>query len=223
MDFTRRVFVSGALAASFLTTLSGEAEAVPGVPLDPAFTVLDGLSELRFTDLALQRLRSLGITVYAVAPATVITGADGVTVEGISMQPEYGTFALSPDGRPSKAAGRGQGGVGLRSGQASMEIADIRGDLTDNKVHAFLKVNDQWLGELPLYTGDPSQVRLALSPGAPNQPSTIKGTNIPVTPTQEALDAFEKAFGSSLFTTQDTVFTASGQGHAWPLPASPVS
>lgn len=103
-----------------------------------------------------------------------------------------------------------------------MEITGIRGSLSDNRVFAFLKTNDEWLGEVPLYTGDPSAVRLSVVPGVPGKPTVIKGSGIPITPTQEGLDAFAEAFGTTLFAITDVVFTSSGEGTAWPLPFSPV-
>ena len=217
MAVTRRLFVSGAMAMPILGQLGGTAQAAA----DPAFTLLDGLGELRTTELARTRLAAAGIDIQAVAPAVPITGPDD-RVTGVKMTPEYATGTIALTGRPGTGSARLEGGVVLVSPTARMEITGIRGSLPDNRVFAFLKVNDEWVGELPLYTGDPAAVRLSVSPGAPGKPTVIKGSGIPITPTQEGLDAFADAFGTALFTTADVVFTSSGEGTAWPLPFLPV-
>ncbi|SDP80900.1 hypothetical protein SAMN05421507_11581 [Lentzea jiangxiensis] len=175
---------------------------------------------MRLTEVARERLATERIEVQAVAPATAIVGADGTTVVGVKLPPEYSTGTISPVGQPGKGSGRALGGVVLRNAKARMEITGIRGSVPDGRVHAFLKIGDEWVGELPLYASDVSAVRLSVEPGAPGQPTTIKGSDIPITPTQEGVDAFTKAFGVALFTMTDTVFTASGSGRAWPVPAS---
>lgn len=217
MAVTRRLFVSGAMAAPLLGHVGGTAQAAG----DPAFTLHDGLGELRVTDLARTRLAAAGIEIQAVEPAVPIADPDGA-VTGVRMTPEYATGTIALTGQPGAGSARLEGGVVLVSPTARMEITGIRGSLPDNRVHAFLKVNDQWLGELPLYTGDPAAVRLSVVPGVPGKPTVIKGSGIPITPTQEGLDAFTEAFGTTLFTTTDVVFTSSGEGTAWPLPSLPV-
>ncbi|KAA2257526.1 hypothetical protein F0L68_24825 [Solihabitans fulvus] len=211
------------MAAPLAAQLGGPAATAAVQQLgDQTLTVLGGLAELRLTDLALKQLATQGITVQAVAPATAIVGSDGSTVEGVQLTPEYVTGTVSATGQPSKGNGRAQGGVVLSNSRARMEITEIRGSVPDGVVLAFLKVNDQWLGELPLYVTDPSKVQISLTTGAPGQPVAVRGSGIPVTPTQQGVDAFTKAFGTALFTMKDTVFTASGQGTAWPLPAPPT-
>jgi hypothetical protein len=217
MAVTRRLFVSGAMAMPLLGQMGGTAHAAA----DPAFTLLDGLGELQTTELARTRLAAEGIEIQAVAPAVPITGADGA-VTGVRMTPEYATGTIALTGRPGAGSARLEGGVVLASPMARMEITGIRGSLPDNRVFAFLKVNDEWVGEVPLYTGDPAAVRLSVVPGVPGKPTVIKGSGIPITPTQEGLDAFAEAFGTTLFTTTDVVFTSSGEGTAWPLPFLPI-
>ncbi|MFB9908939.1 hypothetical protein [Allokutzneria oryzae] len=218
MAVTRRVFVSGAMAAPFLAQLGAAAPANANPAVDVAFTLVDGLSEMRLTELALKRLAAEKIDVQAVAPATPIVGADGTTVVGVTLPPEYGTGTVTPLGQPGKGTGRVLGGVVLRSSKARMEITGIRGSVPDGRIFAFLKVNDEWVGELPLYASDPSAVRLSVQPGSPGQPTVLKGSGIPITPTQEGVDAFTETFGVALFAVTDKVFTASGAGRAWPLP-----
>ncbi|WP_157528389.1 hypothetical protein [Nocardia sp. NRRL S-836] len=220
MAITRRMFVGGAMAAPVLAQLHGEASANASPTADATFTLLDGLGEMRLTDVARERLATQQIEVQALAPATAITGADGTTVVGVKLPPEYSTGSISPVGQPAKGSGRALGGVVLRNSKARMEIAGIRASVPDGRVFAFLKINDQWVGELPLYASDVSAVRLSVQPGAPGQPTVIKGSDIPITPTQEGVDAFTKAFGVALFAVTDTVFTATGGGRAWPLPSS---
>jgi len=214
------------MAAPFLAQMGGVAAATTtGADQvgDLTFTYLDGIGELRLTGFALKQLATEQIEMQAVAPATTITGTDGKTVEGIKLAPEYGTGTVTATGQPSRGSARMLGGAVLQNSKARMEIAGIRGSLPDGRIFAFLKVNDQWLGELPLYIGDPSTVRLAVQPGLPGQAATVKGSGIPVTPTQEGADAFKQAFGVALFTTKDTVFTASGDGHAWPMPSLSIT
>ncbi|MCG8927762.1 hypothetical protein [Lentzea sp. CC55] len=220
MAITRRMFVSGAMAAPVLAQLHGATSANASPTADAAFTLLDGLGEMRLTEVARERLATENIEVQAVAPATPVVGADGTTVVGVKLPPEYSTGTISPVGQPGKGSGRALGGVVLRNAKARMEITGIRGSVPDGRVHAFLKIDDEWVGEVPLYAGDVSAVRLSVEPGAPGQPTTIKGSDIPITPTQEGVDAFTKAFGVALFAMTDTVFTASGSGRAWPVPAS---
>ncbi|WET83482.1 hypothetical protein P3102_15700 [Amycolatopsis sp. QT-25] len=223
MAITRRIFVSGAVAAPLVAQLGGSGSAVATAqPGDQNLTVLNGLAELQLTDLALKQLATQGIRMQAVAPATAIMGSDGRTVQGVKLTPEYTTGTVKPTGQPGTGRGRVFGGVVLVNDKARMEISGLRGGLPDSRVFAFLKVGDEWLGELPLYTADPSKVRLSLKTGAPGQPTAVQGSGISVTPTQEGLDAFSKAFGTALFTTKDTVFTASAQGNAWPLPSQPA-
>lgn len=223
MAVTRRLFVSGAVAAPLLGQMGGTAAAAAatGSAADPAFTLLDGLSELQATELALTRLASEGIEIQAVEPAVPITGADARVV-GVRMTPEYANGTIALTGQPGSGSGRLLGGAVLTSPTARMEITGIRGSLPDNRIFAFLKVNDQWVGELPMYTGDPAAVRLSVLPGTPGKPTVIKGSGIPLTPTQEGLDAFAGAFGTALFALTDVVFTSSGEGNAWPLPSSPI-
>ncbi len=175
---------------------------------------------MRLTEFGLKQFATETIAMTAVAPATAVTGADGTTVEGVNMPPEYGTGTVSPLGQPGKGSGRLLGGVVLQNPKARMEITGIRGSVSDGRVFAFLKVNDQWVGELPLYVGDPTAVRVSVLLGVPGKPTILKSTDIPITLTQEGVDAFTQAFGAALFTVADTVFTASGTGNAWPLPAS---
>lgn len=96
MAVTRRLFVSGAMAMPLLGQMGGTAHAAA----DPAFTLLDGLGELRATELARTRLAAEGIEIQAVAPAVPITGADGA-VTGVKMTPEYATGTIALTGRPS--------------------------------------------------------------------------------------------------------------------------
>ncbi|MFC4852681.1 hypothetical protein [Actinophytocola glycyrrhizae] len=209
------------MAAPLLGQLGGTAAAA-GSAADPAFALLDGLSELRVTDLALTRLASEGIAIQAVEPAVPISGADGAVV-GVRMPPEYATGTIALTGEPGTGGARLRGGVVLVSADARMEITGIRGSVPDNRVFAFLQVNDEWVGELPLYTWDPAAVRLSVLPGAPGKPTVIKGSGIPVTAAQEGLDAFAEAFGATLFAPTDVVFTTSVEGNAWPLPYPPNS
>ena len=218
MAITRRVFVSGAMAAPLAAQLGGAGAAAGEQRSDQKLTLLDGLAELRVTDFALKQLATQGITMQAVAPATAIMGSDGKTVQGVKLIPEYTTGTVTLTGRPSAGIGRVLGGVVLANDKARMEITEIRGGLPDGRVFAFLKVGDQWLGELPLYATDPGKIQLSLKMGVPGKPTTVQGSGIPVTPTQEGLDAFTKAFGTALFTTKDPVFIASAEGNAWPLP-----
>ncbi|WP_156753571.1 hypothetical protein [Actinokineospora pegani] len=222
MTVTRRIFVSGAMAAPFLAQLGGAAPASAASALDTTFSLLDGSCEMRLTELARTRLASEEIELQAVAPATAVLGADGTTVEGVSMPPEYATGTISPLGRPGAGSGRMLGGVVLRNSKARLEIAGIRGSVPDGRIFAFLKVDDEWLGEQPLYASDPSAMRLSVEPGAPGKPTALKGSGIPLTPTQEGVDVFTEAFGVALFTVADRVFTASGTGRAWPVPTLPV-
>ncbi|TQI94460.1 hypothetical protein FB471_6625 [Amycolatopsis cihanbeyliensis] len=222
MEFTRRIFFSGAMAAPLLGQLGGgAATAAEGTEAGTAFALIDGLSELRLTTLALERLREEGIEVQAVAPASEILGADGSTVEGVTMPPEYGRVVIDLSGQPTDGRGRVRGGVRLRSEQTSMEITEVRGDLSDGRIFAFLKVNEDWVGEVPLYATDPAAVRLDLRPGAPTKPTTLRGSDVPITPTEEGLAAFEDAFGTSLFTATDVVLRGSGEAGAWPVPSWP--
>ncbi|PWW63394.1 hypothetical protein [Actinokineospora spheciospongiae] len=222
MTVTRRVFVSGAMAAPFLAQLGGAAPATASAPLDTTFSLLDGLGEIRLTELALSRLAAEEIEVEAVAPATALMGADGTTVVGVTLPPEYATGTVNPLGQPAKGSARVSGGVALQNSKARMEITSIRGSMPEGRISAFLKVDDEWIGEQPLYAADPSAVRLSVQPGAPGQPTTLKGSGIPITPTQEGVDAFTEAFGVALFAVTDRVFTASGTGRAWPVPTLPV-
>jgi hypothetical protein len=219
MAITRRVFVSGSMAAPLVAPLAGAGSA--NAAGEQTLTALDGLAELRLTDLALKRLAGQGIGVHAVDPATPILDTDGATV-GVKLTPEYASGTILATGQPGKGSGRAHGGVVLSNSLARMEITDIRGSVPDGVVLAFLKVNDEWLGELPLFSSDPSAVRLSLQPGTPGQPILVSGHGIPVTPTQEGVDEFTNAFGTALFTTKDTVFTASGHGNAWPVPSFPA-
>lgn len=207
------------MAAPFAAQFAGAGAGVADAAVDPAFTVLGGLSELRLTELALNRLASQAIEVQAVAPATTITGADGNSVVGVKLTPEYATATITRTGQPSRGIGRLRGGVVLVNSTARMEVTEIRGSVPDGLIFAFLKVDDQWVGELPLYSADPSTVRLDVLPGAPGQPTTLRSNGVPVKPTQDAVDAVMEAFGVALFTVNDPVFTASGVGTAWPLPA----
>ncbi|SDN03319.1 hypothetical protein [Allokutzneria albata] len=216
MAVTRRVFFSGAMAAPFLAQLGGTAQANPAV--DVKFTLLSGLGEIRLTELALKRLATEQIQVQAVAPAAPILGADGKTVEGVTLTPEYATGTIDALGRPGTGSGRALGGVVLRNATARMEITGMRTSAPDGRIFAFLKVNDEWVGELPLYVSDPGAMRLSVEPGLPGKPTTLKGSGIPVTPSQEGIDAFAEAFGVALFTLTDKVFTASGSGLGLPLP-----
>ncbi|WP_424185384.1 hypothetical protein ACOBQX_26295 [Actinokineospora sp. G85] len=222
MTVTRRVFVSGAMAAPFLAQLGGATPAAASSPLDTTFSLLDGSCEIRLTELARTRLAAEGIKVQPVAPSTAVLGADGKTVEGVTMPPEYATGTISPLGQPGQGAGRMLGGVVLRDSKARMEITGIRGSVPDGRIFAFLKVDDEWLGEQPVYASDPSAMRLSVEPGAPGKPTTLKGSGIPLTPTQQGVDAFADAFGVALFTVADKVFTASVTGRAWPVPTLPV-
>lgn len=221
MAITRRVFVSGAMAAP-LATQMGSAGAAAAQLGDQVLTALDGLTELRLTDFALEQLATQGIQVQTVEPATPIMGTDCQRVEGLKLTPEYASGTVTATGQLGKGSGRVLGGVVLSNSKACMEIADIRGSASDGLVLAFLKVNEQWLGELPLYAADLGAVKLSLQPGTPGQPIVVKGSGIPVTPTQQGVDAFAKAFGTALFTPKDAVFTAAVQGNAWPLPSLPV-
>lgn len=223
MAITRRVFVSGAMAAPLAAQLAGAgsaaaAEQVGGLTL----TVLDGLAELQLTDLALKQLATQGIQVQAVAPATAIIDSDGTTVRGVKLTPEYATTTVTLTGQPSAGGGRLHGGVVLVNSKARMEITEIRCSMPDGQIFAFMKVNDEWLGELPVYVSDPSAMRLSVQLGTPGVPVAVGGSGIPITPTQKGADAFTAAFGVPLFTTEDTVFTAAGHGTAWPLPSLPV-
>lgn len=200
---------------------AGSADAA-GQPGEQTLTALDGLAELRLTDLALKRLAARGIGVQAVDPATPILATDGTTVAGVKLTPEYAGGTILATGQPGKGSGRAHGGVVLANSVARMEITGIRGSVPDGVVVAFLKVNDEWLGELPLFASDPGAVRLSLQPGTPGQPILVSGNGIPVTPTQEGVNEFASAFGTTLFTTTDTVFTASGHGSAWPVPSFPA-
>jgi hypothetical protein len=211
------------MAAPFLAQLAGgtPVNATPADrAVDQAFALLDGLSVMRLTEFALRQFATETIAMTAVAPATAVIGADGMTVEGVNMPPEYGTGTVSPLGQPRKGSGRLLGGVVLQNLKARMEITGIRGSVSDGRIFAFLKVNDEWVGELPLYVGDPAAVRLSVQLGVPGQPTILRSTNIPIALTQEGVEAFATAFGTSMFTVTDTVFTASGTGNAWPLPAS---
>ena len=216
MTVTRRIFVSGALATPFLAQLGGAAPA--NATVATAFSLLDGLSEIRFTESALKRLAAEKIEIQPIAPATALLGADGTTVEGVKLPPEYANGTLDPLGQPVKGSGRLLGGVVLQNAKARVEIVGIRASVPDGRIFAFLKVNDQWIGELPLHASDPSAVRLSVEPGAPGSPTTLKGSGIPITPTPEGADALAKAFGVVLFPVSDTVLTASGTGRAWPVP-----
>src|SRR5690349_8650862 len=133
MAVTRRLFVSGAMAMPLLGQMGGTAQAAA----DPVFTLLDGLGELRATEVARTRLAAAGIEIRAVEPAVPITGADGV-VTGVRMTPEYATGAIALSGRPGAGSARLEGGVVLVSPTARMEITGIRGSLPDNRVFAFL-------------------------------------------------------------------------------------
>ncbi|RJQ85444.1 hypothetical protein [Amycolatopsis panacis] len=193
---------------------------------EQTFTYLDGSGTLQVTDSALKQLAKEQIVLQAVPPATAVMGGTGKkTVVGIQTKPEYGTGTVdllsTTTGRPLKGSGRARGGAVLTNSKARMEIAGIRGSVPDGKIYAFLKVNDQWLGEVPLYSTDPSKVQLAIEPGVPSQPVKMTASDIPVTPTQEGVDAFTKAFGIALFTPKDIVFTASANGLVWPLPYLP--
>lgn len=220
MAVTRRVFVSGAMATSLLALPARDAAAQVG---DQAFTYLDGLGQLRLTDSALAQLATQKITVQAVAPATAITGSDGTTVVGITTSPEFGVGTVSVTGHASQASGRARGGVVLANASARMEIAEIRGSVPENLVYGFLKVNDVWVGEVALYAFDAGAVQLSVQPGSLGLPTTMQASGIPVTPTQAGADAFTNAFGTALFTTKDTVFLASAQGHVFPLPSLPAA
>ncbi|WP_086821056.1 hypothetical protein [Allokutzneria sp. NRRL B-24872] len=221
MAVTRRIFFSGAMAAPFLAQLGSGAPANASTTLDVRFTVLNGLGEIRLTELARTRLAGENIVVEAVAPAAPVLGADGKTVEGITLPPEYATGSITALGQPSAGSGRALGGVVLRNARARMEITGIRTSVPDGRIFAFLKVDDQWVGELPLYVSDPSAVRLSVEPGLPGKPTALKGSGIPITPSKDGVDAFTKAFGVPLFTETDKVFTASGSGLGLPLPVLP--
>lgn len=218
MAIIRRIFASGTMATSLFSTPGRDAVAQVG---EQTFTYLEGLGELRLTDFALKQLATQKIVVQAVAPATAITGTDGKTVVGIKTKPEYGTGTVTVTKKPSKGSGRASGGAVLLNSKARMEIAGIRGSVPDGRIYAFLKVNDQWLGEVPLYSTDPSAVQLSIGLEVPPKPVTMKASGIPVKPTQEGVDAFTKAFGTALFTPKDTVFTAAADGLVWPLPSLP--
>ena len=209
------------MAAPFLAQLGGATPAGASPAVDVKFTLLNGLGEIRLTELARKRLATEKIEVQAVAPATPILGADGTTVEGVKLPPEYATGTVNALGQPGEGSGRALGGVVLRNAKARMEITGIRTSVPDGRIFAFLKVNDQWVGELPLYVSDPSAVRLSVEPGLPGKPATLKGSDIPITPSKEGVDAFTKAFGVALFTETDKVFTASGTGLGLPLPVLP--
>lgn len=210
------------MAAPLVAQLGGTGSAGAAEQLgDQALTLLDGLAELQLTDLALKQFATQGIQMQAVAPATAIMGGDGKTVQGVKLTPEYATGTVSLTGQPRVGSGRMLGGVVVSNDKARMEITDIRGGLPDGRVFAFLKVGDQWLGKLPLFTMDPSKIQLSLKVGILGQPTTVQGSGIPLTPTQEGIDAFTKVFGTALFTTKDTVFTVSVQGRAWPLLSLP--
>lgn len=217
MAINRRVFASGALAVPLAAQLAGAGAASAQVG-SQNLTVLQGLAELRMTDLAHERLVAEGIRMQAVAPATAIMGSDGTTVRGVALTPEYATGTITLTGQPGKGSGRVRGGVVLANSRASMEIAEIRGSAPGGEVFAFLKVDEQWIGELPVYYSDLSAMRLSVQPGTVVQPVTIKGNGIPFTLTRQGVAAFTEAFGVELFTTEDTIFTASVQGTAWPLP-----
>jgi hypothetical protein len=217
MAITRRVFVSAAMAAPLVSQVGGVGTAGAEQFSDgPRYTALDGLAELRMSDFTLRQLATQDIRLEALEPATPIMG-NGRT-EGVKLVPEYATGTITPLGQPGEGSGRMLGGVALADSDTRMEITDLQGLMPDGIVSALLKVDDEWLGRLPLYTSDLGAVRLSLTPGPPGQPIAVQGSGIPGTLTQEGVDVFTKAFGTALFTTRDTVFTASVQGKAWPLP-----
>ncbi|SDF42699.1 hypothetical protein SAMN05216553_101586 [Lentzea fradiae] len=221
MGITRRVFVSGAVAAPLVAQLGVTGVAHAAAPGDQRLTALDGLAELRLTDVARTRLADNGIQVQAVAPATPITGADGTTVEGVKLTPEYATGTVTALGQPGQGSGRALGGIVLSNSVARMEMAGMRVLLPEGVVFGFLKVDDDWVGELPLYAADPATMRVDLQAGAPGQPVVVRGNRIQAKPTREGVEAFTDAFGVALFTTDDVVFAAAVQGNAWPLPTLP--
>jgi hypothetical protein len=220
MDITRRIFVSGAMAMPFLGKI-GTADATENSPaLNPTFTVLSGLSELRLTEHALNRLREIGVAPYAVAPAETIAGPDGTSVVGVRLPAEHGRMSIGLGGRPVTALARALGGVGLRGDGASMEIVGIHGNAADGRVLAFLKVNNLWQGEFPVYQITLDEVRLVTEPGLPNNPTKITASAVPLRPAQEGLDAFAATFGSPVFTVDDVVANSRAEGLCWPLPPS---
>ncbi|MGE7391322.1 hypothetical protein ACQKM2_38225 [Streptomyces sp. NPDC004126] len=182
-------------------------------------TALSGLAELRLTSLALRQLATRGIKAEAVPPATPVLAADGRTVAGFKMVPEYTAGTIDAAGRPGEGSGRAKGGVVLANDKARMEISGIRGELPDGRVFASLKIGDRWVGELPLYRMDVTDLRLSLGASASGQPIGLRGEGIAMMPTKEGLDAFAEAFGTVLFGTGDIVFTASVRGDVYPVPA----
>lgn len=196
---SRRVVLTGVLAAPLLGLLGQSAHAD-----QPAlYRIIDGWGQARLTPAALDRLRSIGATVYAIEPAVLVGDPNVPTVR---MPLDSGKFNRDF----TKVIGAIAGGFGLRTLSRDAHVTKIAGSLSGTSGKGSFTVNNEQVNIGPLYTDIRNEAVISVEQGPPGYPSLVK-FEVPLRPTPEAIDLFIRYFGVPLFSTGMYIAHASGE------------
>lgn len=221
MSTTRRGALGAALVAPLLTRFTGTAsadETTPDQAPNALGTISDGWVEVRWTREVQEQLDRSGAVVSAVAPARLVTDADG---SAVWFPVESGSGDPSPADLP-KAQGEGAlaGGITISTTCGTFELTGLRSDLRGGLASGKCAVNGVHTEHGSVLQCGLDEARLSTQSVSPGSPMKVRLAEVPLRATPDLIAAYASALGAAPFTTDTTLahLTAEGMYHppaAW--------
>jgi hypothetical protein len=172
----------------------------------------DGWVEIWPTPGTLTQLDKIGATLEAIAPAELVHRPDGSTGLRMPVASAQGDPSLTD---PARAHGSGAlaGGILIHKADGDVRFTDLTGTVGGEQLSGHCTANDEDQTLQPALTWRSADVHATIVPGQPGEPLTVRTSELPVRPSQEAVDAFTRALGAPIFTTDTVLANITAQGH----------
>lgn len=204
MGVSRRSVLSGVVAAPVgVLVASTPAAAATASASGQTGQSSGGWVEIWPTSQTLAQLDQIGAAVQAVAPAELVQGSDGSTGLRMPVTSAQGNPSLLD---PALAQGSGalDGGILVHNADGAVQFTQLDGVVQGGQLSGQCQANNEAQALQPALTWRTADLHITVIPGQLGEPLTLRVTKLPVYPTQESIDAFTRAFGTPIFTT-DTV------------------
>ncbi|MCX2971698.1 MULTISPECIES: hypothetical protein [Streptomyces] len=198
MSATRRSVLGAALAAPLLAQFAETASAAD----EKYGTVSDGWVEVRWSETVQAELNRLGAVVEAVAPAELVTSADGPAVR-FPVRSGKGDPSLA---KLPKAKGGGalDGGVSVRTSLGNVRLTGLESALKDELLSGKGEVNGFTVEHPSVLRCGVEKGKLFTDKVPVGEPLQVRLSEVPLYATPEMLEAYTATYGASTFSA-DTV------------------
>lgn len=220
MSTTRRSMLGAALAGPLLGWLTGTAAGAVDGGTDRAGklgTLTDGWVEVRWTAEAQAQLDRFDAMVDVVAPARMVLDGRGPAVH-LPIRSAQGDPSLA---NPPRAHGDGalDGGVSVRTSKGDYRVVNLAGAIQDGLGSGRCEVGGAEMGHRSAFRCGLAEGKLTAQPVPAGHPMKVRLSEVPLRPTQEAVDAYTANFGAHPVTVDTVLAYVTAQGVYSPPPA----